>query len=406
MAAPDSLSHLPGRHFLFVPGPTNVPERVRQAMDRPMEDHRSSAFPQLVRPLLDDLKQLVRTADGQAFIFAASGTGGWEAALVNTRSPGDRLLGIRNGHFSNGFVDAARRHGIVVDTIDVDWGEAAPPDRVEAALRADKDHEIAGVLCVHNETATGVTSDLAALRAAIDAAAHPALLYVDGVSAIASIPFEMDAWGVDLVICGSQKGLGLPGGLGIVAASPKALAQVPVARCGRSFFDFTTMAAANATGYFPSTPALSLLFGLRASLDILFDEGLDAVFARHRRLANGVRAAVAAWGLATCSRRPEWCSDSVTAVMVPEGADAARVVDLAFRRYNLSLGAGLGPTAGKLFRIGHMGDLNELMVLGALAGVEMAMRDAGIAISLGSGVAAAAACYERGGVPSPPMGWA
>lgn len=394
MALPDSLAHLPGRHFLFVPGPTNVSDRVLRAMDRPMEDHRSSAFPALVLPLLEDLKKVFRTAVGQVFVFAATGTGGWEASLVNTRSPGDRLLAVRNGHFSNGFVELAGRHGLIVEAIDVEWGEGAPPDRVEEALRADAGHRIRGVLVVHNETATGVTSDIAAIRRAIDAAGHPALLYVDAVSALASLPFEFDAWGVDLAITGSQKGLGLPAGLGIVCASQKALAAAGEATCARAFFDFGAMAAANAGGYFPYTPALPLLFGLRQSVDILFEEGLDNVFARHHRIADGVRAAAAAWGLAICARRPEWCSDSVTAVMVPDGTDGAAVVDLAFRRYNLSLGGGLGRMAGKLFRIGHMGDLNELMVLGALAGVELAMQDLGIKVTLGSGVGAAAGVYR------------
>ena len=271
MALPDSLAHLPGRHFLFVPGPTNVSERVLRAMDRPMEDHRSSAFPSLVKPLLEDLKKVFRTSGGQVFVFAATGTGGWEASLVNTRSPGDRLLAVRNGQFSHGFIECAKRLGLAVDVIDVEWGEGAPPDLVEEALRADAAHEIRGVLLVHNETATGVTSDVAAIRRAMDAAGHPALLYVDAVSAIASIPFEFDDWGVDLVITGSQKGLGLPAGLGLVCASQKALAATAGARCTRSFFDFGDMAKANAGGYFPYTPALSLLFGLRESLNILFE---------------------------------------------------------------------------------------------------------------------------------------
>src|SRR5207253_5938836 len=289
------------------------------------------------------------------FVFAATGTGGWEASFVKTASLGDGVVAVRNGQFSHGFMECARRHGLAVDVIDVEWGEAAPPERVEEALSADAAHEIKGVLVVHNETATGVTSDVAAIRRAIDAAGHPALLYVDAVSSLASIPFEFDGWGVDLVIAGSQKGLGLPPGLGIVCASQRARSAMADARCSRSFFDFADMGRANAGGYFPSTPPLSLLFGLRESLDILFEEGLDNVFARHRRLAEGVRAAVAAWGLATCARRAEWCSDSVTAVLVPDGVDGAEVVDLAFRRYNLSLGGGLGQVAGKLFRIGHMG---------------------------------------------------
>lgn len=402
MAIDDSLSRLPGRHFLFVPGPTNVPERVLRAMDRPMEDHRSSAFPTLVLPILEDLKRLFRTTDGQPFVFAATGTGGWEAALVNTCSPGDRLLAVRNGQFSQGFVETARRHGLEIDVIDVAWGEGVPADQVGAALEADWGHEIKGVLVVYNETATGVRSDLAALRKAMDAVGHPALLYVDAVSAMASLPFEMDAWGVDLAITGSQKGLGLPAGLGIVCASPKALERRESARCARSFFDFGDMMKTNPHGYFPYTPALSLLLGLRASLDGLFEEGLDAVYARHKRLATGVRAAVAAWGLDLCARRPEWYSDSVSAVVVPPEVNSSDVVDVAFRRYNLSLGAGLGQVAGKVFRIGHMGDLNELMVLGALSGAEMAMADVGIDLELGSGVAAASAYYRQTASALPP----
>jgi alanine-glyoxylate transaminase / serine-glyoxylate transaminase / serine-pyruvate transaminase len=399
MPGHDSLSELPGRHFLFVPGPTNIPERVLRAMDRPMEDHRSSKFPDLTLRLLGDLKRVFQTGDGQPFIFPATGSGGWEAALVNTRSPGDRLLAVRNGHFSHLFIDCAQRHGLQVDVIDVEWGEPAPPERIEEALKADAAQEIQGVLIVHNETATGVTSDLSSIRAAIDAAAHPGLLYVDGVSSVGSLDFRMDEWGVDVAITGSQKGLMLPAGLGIVCASQRALRQGESARCSRCFFDWRDMLKANATGYFPYTPALSLLFGLEESLNLLFEEGLENVFARHHRLAEGVRAAVAAWGLETCSKRRENDSDSVTAVMVPEGVSGAEVVDVAFKRYNLSLGAGLARVAGKLFRIGHLGALNELMVLGALAGAEMAMRDAGIDIALGSGVAAAQDSYSASAQP-------
>lgn len=400
--ATNPAPRLPGRHFLFVPGPTNVPDRVLRAMDRPMVDHRSSAWPQILPPILAGLKELFGTADGQPFVFAATGTGGWEAALVNTCSPGDRVLAIRNGQFSNGFAEAARRHGLAVETIDVPWGEGVPPERVAAVLEADGAHGIKGVLAVYNETATGVRSDLAALRGAIDAVGHPALLYVDGVSAIASLPFEMDAWGVDLAITGSQKGLALPPGLGIVVASQKALARVGSATCARSYFDFTDMAKANATGYFPYTPPIALLFGLQESLTMLFEEGLEAVYARHLRIATGVRAAVAAWGLGLCARRPEWYSDTVSTVVVPPGTDATAVVDVAFRRYNLSLGGGLGELAGKAFRIGHMGDINDLMVLGALAGAEMAMADAGLDVTPASGVVAAAAHFRQTAAPLPP----
>ncbi len=393
---------MPGRNFLFVPGPTNVPERILRAMDRAMEDHRSSAFPTLTAALLRDLKKVFRTTTGQAFIFPATGTGGWEAALVNTLSPGDRVLAPRYGQFSHLWIDLAQRHGLRVDIIDVEWGEGAPAERIEEILTADTQHEIKGVLVVHNETATGVTSDLAAVRAAIDAARHPALLYVDGVSSIGSLEFRMDEWKVDLAITGSQKGLMLPAGLGLVCASPQALAARERAKCPRVFFDFGDMIKANATGYFPYTPSIPMLYGLRASLDILLEEGLENVFARHHRLADGVRAAVRAWGLKLCAKAPRWHSDTVSAILVPDGFSAADVIDVAFRRYNLALGAGLARLAGKLFRIGHLGDLNELMLLGAIAGAEMAMRDVGIKVTPGAGVAAAAEHYRGTAAPLPP----
>lgn len=392
---------MPGRNFLFVPGPTNVPERILRAMDRAMEDHRSSAFPELSAPLFRELKKVFKTAAGQVFIFPATGTGGWEAALVNTLSPEDRVIAPRYGQFSHLWIDLAQRHGIRVDIVDVEWGEGAPADRIGEILSQDKGHEIKGVLIVHNETATGVTSDIGAVRTAMDAARHPALLYVDGVSSIGSIDFRMDEWKVDLAITGSQKGLMLPAGLGIVCASPKALAARESARCPRVFFDFGDMLRANPSGYFPYTPSLPMLYGLRESLAIMFEEGLDNIFARHHRLAEGVRAAVRAWGLKLCARAPKWHSDTVSAIMVPEGFNGADVIDVAFRRYNLALGAGLARMAGKLFRIGHLGDLNELMLLGAIAGAEMAMRDVGIPVSLGSGVAAAAESYRGTAAPLP-----
>src|SRR5213596_510461 len=390
-----------GRNFLFVPGPTNVPDRILRAMDRAMEDHRSSAFPALTAGLFRDLRKVFKTTTGQAFIFPATGTGGWEAALVNTLSPGDRVLAPRYGQFSHLWIDLAQRHGLRVDIIDVEWGEGAPADRIGEILSQDKQHEIKGILIVHNETATGVTSDVAAIRSAIDAAQHPALLYVDGVSSIGAIDFRMDEWKVDLAITGSQKGLMLPPGLGLVCASPRALAAGNQAKCPRVFFDFGDMSKANATGYFPYTPSLPLLHGLRESLAMLFEAGLDNVFARHRRLADGVRAAVRAWGLKLCARAPKWHSDTVSAILVPDGFSAADVIDVAFRRYNLALGAGLARMAGKLFRIGHLGDLNELMLLGAIAGAEMAMRDVGIKIALGAGVAAAQDHWCRTAAPLP-----
>ena len=384
----------PGRNFLFVPGPTNIPDRILRAMHVAMEDHRSSDFPKLTMPLYEGLKQVFRTKDGDVVILPSSGTGAWECALTNTRSPGDKMLAARFGQFSHLWIELARRHGLEVIVQEEEWGTGASPERIEEALRADKAHEIKGVMVVHNETATGVTSDVAAVRRAIDAARHPALLYVDGVSSIASIDFRMDEWGVDLAITGSQKGLMLPAGLGIVCASQKGVAAMKDAKCRRSYFDFADQMRAPATGYFPYTPALPLLHGLREALAMLREEGLDNVFARHRRLADGARAAVKAWGLKLCAKEPKWHSDTVTAIMVPPGFNGADVIDRAYRRYNLALGAGLSQVAGKLFRIGHLGDLNELMLLGAIAGAEMAMRDVGIVVELGSGVAAAQAAFR------------
>ncbi|MCX5544092.1 aminotransferase class V-fold PLP-dependent enzyme [Paraburkholderia sp. CNPSo 3076] len=383
-------TRVPGRNILAVPGPTNIPDAVQRAMVVSMEDHRSTKFPELAHGLLSDLKTLYRTVDGQPFIFPSSGTGAWEAALTNTLSPGDRVLVPRFGQFSHLWADMAQRLGLDVEILDVDWGEGVPIERVGEILKADRQHTIKGILACHNETATGVTSDIGALRRAMDDAGHPALLFVDGVSSIGCIDFRMDEWGVDLAVTGSQKGLMLPAGLGILCVSQKALKTIAQAKSRRCYFDLADMVRANATGYFPYTPALSLLYGLRAALDLLFDEGLDRVFARHHYLASGVRAAVAeGWGLELCAKAPKWHSDTVSAIVVPEGFNAAQVIDTAFRRYNLALGAGLSKVAGKVFRIGHLGDLNELMLMSAIAGAEMAMLDAGIDVCPGSGVGAA-----------------
>jgi alanine-glyoxylate transaminase / serine-glyoxylate transaminase / serine-pyruvate transaminase len=388
----------PGRNFLFVPGPTNVPDRILRAMHIAMEDHRSSDFPKLTLPLFEDLKKIFKTHEGQVVVYPSSGTGAWEAALTNTRSPGDKLLAARFGQFSSLWIELARRHELEVIVQEEEWGTGVHPDNIEEALREDKNHEIKGVMVVHNETATGVTSDVAAVRRAMDAANHPALLYVDGVSSIASIDFRFDEWRVDLAISGSQKGLMLPAGLGIVCASQKALAAMKDAKCRRAYFEFGDHMKANATGYFPYTPVLPLLHALRESLAMLEEEGLEYVFARHRHLANGTRAAVEAWGLKLCAKEPKWHSDTVSAIMVPRGFNGAEVIDRAYRRYNLALGAGLSQMAGKLFRIGHLGDLNELMLLGAISGAEMAMNDIGIEVELGSGVAAAQAEFRGGAI--------
>jgi alanine-glyoxylate transaminase / serine-glyoxylate transaminase / serine-pyruvate transaminase len=388
----------PGRNFLFVPGPTNVPDRILRAMHIAMEDHRSSDFPKLTLPLFEDLKKIFKTREGQVVVYPSSGTSAWEAALTNTRSPGDKLLAARFGQFSSLWIELARRHELEVIVQEEEWGTGVHPDNIEEALREDKNHEIKGVMVVHNETATGVTSDVAAVRRAMDAANHPALLYVDGVSSIASIDFRFDEWRVDLAISGSQKGLMLPAGLGIVCASQKALAAMKDAKCRRAYFEFGDHMKANATGYFPYTPVLPLLHALRESLAMLEEEGLEYVFARHRHLANGTRAAVEAWGLKLCAKEPKWHSDTVSAIMVPRGFNGAEVIDRAYRRYNLALGAGLSQMAGKLFRIGHLGDLNELMLLGAISGAEMAMNDIGIEVELGSGVAAAQAEFRGGAI--------
>jgi alanine-glyoxylate transaminase/serine-glyoxylate transaminase/serine-pyruvate transaminase len=393
---------MPGRHFLNVPGPTNTPDRILSAMHRPMEDHRSPAFPKLALPLFEGLKKLFKTTSGQAFIFPATGTGSWEAVLTNTLSAGDRVLASRFGQFSHLWIDLARRHGLEVDVLEEPWGTGANPTHIHDALAADREHAIRAVMIVQNETATGVTSDVAAVRRAIDAAKHPALLFVDGVSSIGSIDFRMDEWGVDGAITGSQKGLMLPAGLGISCFSQKALEAGRGARRNnplrRVFFDIEDMQKANKDGYFPYTPSLPLLYGLREALDMLFEEGLDNVFARHRYLASGVRAAVLeGWKLKLCAQEPQWYSDTVSAIMVPEGFNGADVIARAFNRYNLALGAGLSQVAGKLFRIGHLGDLNELMCLAAITGSEMAMRDLGIKVEPGSGAAAAEEFYRGAG---------
>lgn len=384
-----------GYNALFIPGPTNVPNALRQALDIPMEDQRSPDFPAFSLKLFEDLKRIFKLEGGQVFLYPGSGTGGWEAAVTNTLSPGDKVLAATFGQFSNLWVDLCQRHNLNVDVIDCEWGEGAPVEEYARRLQADTNHEIKAVLVCHNETATGVTSDVAGVRRALDEAGHPALLMVDGVSSIASIDFRMSEWGVDLAVSGSQKGFMLPTGLAIVAASDKALEAHKTAKLPRCFFSFEDMMRTNKDGFFPYTPATTLMRGLRASIDLLETEGLENVFVRHNRLAEGVRRAVDAWGLDLCAKEPKWYSDTVSAILVPEGADANDVVKTAYHRYNLSLGGGLSRVAGKLFRIGHLGWLNEVNLIQAIAGAEMAMRDVGIAVEPGSGVAAAEEHYRR-----------
>jgi alanine-glyoxylate transaminase/serine-glyoxylate transaminase/serine-pyruvate transaminase len=379
-----------GRNFLFVPGPTNVPDRVLRAMVVSMEDHRSPVFPELTRACLHGLKPIFKTTSGAPIIFPSSGTGCWEAALTNCLNPGDKILTSRFGQFSHLWADMCARLGFDVEILETPWGEGVPVERYLASLSADKQHKIKAVLVCQNETATGVTSDVHAVRQAMASAKHPALLFVDSVSALASIDFRMDEWGVDVCISGSQKGLMLPAGLGVSCVSQKALEAAKSATSKRCYFDYADMVNANASGYFPYTPALPMLYGLRESLAMLAEEGLENVFHRHTYLAGGMRAAVIdGWKLKLCATAPKWYSDTVSAIMVPESINGADVIDRAFKRYNLALGAGLSQVAGKLFRIGHLGDLNELMLLGAIAGAEMAMLDVGVKIEPGSGVAAA-----------------
>ena len=379
-----------GRNFLFVPGPTNVPDRVLRAMVVSMEDHRSPIFPELARACLNALKPIFKTSTGSPILFPASGTGCWEAALTNCLNPGEKVLTSRFGQFSHLWADMCARLGYEVEMLETPWGEGAPVERYLASLSADKQHKIKAVLVCQNETATGVTSDVAAVRRAMDSAKHPALLFVDSVSALASIDFRMDEWGVDVCVSGSQKGLMLPAGLGVTCVSQKALGAAKKAKSPRCYFDYGDMVTSNAGGYFPYTPSIPMLYGLKESLAMLAEEGLENVFHRHSYLAGGARAAVLeGWKLKLCATEPKWYSDTVSAIMVPEGINGAEIIARAFKRYNLALGAGLSKVAGKLFRIGHLGDLNELMLLGGIAGAEMAMLDVGMKLEPGSGVAAA-----------------
>ena len=382
-----------GYKTLAIPGPTNMPYEVQRAMEVPLEDHRAPDFPNFTLPLFADLKTVFRTETGRVFVFPGSGTGGWEAAISNLLSAGDKVLTSSFGQFSMLWVTMCRDFGLDVQNFDVTWGEGVPLEDYHSALSNDKGHAIKAVLVCHNETATGVTSDVRAVRQILDDLGHPALLFVDGVSSVGSLDFRMDEWGVDVVVSGSQKGFMMPTGLCIVGVSRKALDLCSTSSLPTGYFSFQDMMKMNDQGYFPYTPAVTLLRGLRASIDMLLSEGLSNVALRHNRLASGVRAAVDAWGLQNCAVAPKWHSDTVTAILVPEKYDANDVINAAYHNYGVSLGGGLGKVAGKVFRIGHLGWLNETMVLRALGGVEMAMRDAGIPFQAGSGVGAAVEYY-------------
>jgi alanine-glyoxylate transaminase / serine-glyoxylate transaminase / serine-pyruvate transaminase len=362
--------HRSGRHFLQIPGPTNVPDRILRAMAQATIDHRGADFALLGREVLDGLKKVFRTA-GPVVIFPASGSGAWEASLVNTLSPGDKVLAFENGEFARLWGEVGQRLGLEVELVLCDWRRGVDPQVVESKLRADPD--IKAVLVVHNETSTGVTSRIPEVRAAMDAAKHDALLLVDAVSSLASIDLRHDDWRIDVTLAGSQKGLMLPPGLSFNAISEKALAASRGARLARSYWSWQPMLASNQAGYFPYTPSTNLLYGLREALRMLSEEGLQNVFARHCRLAEAARAAVRGWGLEIACERADEYSSVVTTVMMPEGHDSDTLRAVAAERFNLSLGAGLGRLKGKAFRIGHLGDFNELMLAGTLAGVEMTL---------------------------------
>ena len=381
----ETASFASGRHFLQIPGPTNVPERVLRAMARATIDHRGPEFARLGQEVLEGIKDVFQTS-GPVVIYPSSGTGAWEAALVNTLSPGDRVLAFETGHFATLWRDLAAGLGLEVDFVPGDWRHGVDPAIVEAKLMENA--SIAAVMVVHNETSTGVASNIAEVRRAIDRARRPALLLVDTISSLASIDYRHDEWGVDVTVGGSQKGLMLPPGLGFNAISEKALAASRSARFLKSYWDWRPMLSANQAGFFPFTPATNLLFGLREALCMLKEEGLQNVFARHDRLAEATRRAVRAWGLEILCANPEEYSGSLTAILMPHGHNADELRRVILERFNMSLGSGLGKVQGRVFRIGHLGDLNDLMLAGTLCGVEMGLAAAGVPFQRG-GVAAA-----------------
>ena len=380
---------MPGKISLFVPGPPNMPDRLRKAMDISNEDHRAPGMDKFWHPLINDLKKVFETTSGQPIIFPGTGSSGWEAALTNLLSKGDKVLSGRFGHFSHLWIEMCKKLHIDVEEVDCEWGSGTPHEEFEKILSADKEHKIKAVLVTQNETSTGVTNDVKATRELLNNLNHPALLFVDGVSSIGSIKFEMDAWGVDVAVSGSQKGFMLPAGLAISCVSQKALEIAKTANLPRAYYDYQDMLKINETGYWPYTNPMPLLRGLREALDMMMEEGLDNIYSRHKFLAEAVQKASSAWGLKLCAKDPSLYSNTVTAIMVPEGIDSTDVVKTAYNKYNTSFGGGLNKVAGKLFRIGHLGDLNSTMILGAISTAELAMYDVGIKFELGSGVAAA-----------------
>jgi len=381
------MPHRSGRHFLQIPGPTNVPDRVLRAIDRATIDHRGPEFGKLGLEIFEGLKAVFQTAQ-PVVIFPASGTGAWEAALVNTLSPGDRVLMFETGHFASLWNKMATKLGVSVDLVPTDWRRGVDPAAVEAKLKEDKQHQIKAVCVVHNETSTGATSRIGAIRKAIDAAGHPALYMVDTISSLASIDYRHDEWGVDVTVAGSQKGLMLPPGLSFNAVSEKARKASHDAKLPRSYWSWEEMLANNKSGFFPYTPATNLLYGLREALAMLMEEGLPNVFARHARHAEATRRAVRAWGLEILCAVPEEYSNSLTAIMMPGGHDADALRKTILEAYDMSLGTGLGRLAGKVFRVGHLGDFNDLALAGTLSGIEMGLALAGVPHKRGGVLAA------------------
>ena len=371
------MTHSAGRHFLQIPGPTNVPDRILCAIDRATIDHRSAEFGELGTECLSGLKKIFQT-ESPVIIYPSSATGAWEAALVNTLSAGDRVLAFETGHFANLWAKVASNLGLSVCLAPGDWRGGVDAAQVAEKLAADPNHEIRAVMVVHNETSTGVTSDVRAVRRALDEAKHPALLMVDAVSSLASIDYRHDEWGVDVAVGGSQKGMMLPPGLSFNALSPRALDAHKRSTLPKSYWRWTEMLASNSKGFFPYTPATGLLYGLREAIRMLEAEGLACVFARHARLAEAARAAVRQWGLEMVARNPSEYSNVVTALLLPDGFEEKALRALILDKFNMSLGSGLGKLAGRVFRIGHLGDFNELMLAGTLAGVEMGLELSGI----------------------------
>ena len=376
-----------GRHFLQIPGPTNVPDRVLRALSQPTIDHRGPEFARMTKEVLEGLQKLIKTS-GKVVVYPSSGTGSWEAALVNTLSPGDKILGFETGHFATMWKNVAVKLGLQAEFLPGDWRQGADPAQIENKLKEDRQQAIKAVTIVHNETSTGVVSRIAEVRKAMDRAGHPALLMVDTVSSLGLTDYRQDEWGVDVTVCGSQKGMMLPPGLGFNAVSEKALKASSSARMPRSYWDWQAMITANQTGFFPYTPSTNLLFGLREALQMIQEEGMENVIARHNRFGEAARRAVRAWGLEVNCLNPQEYSNAVTAVRVPEGHDADALRKKILEKFNLSLGNGLGKVQGKVFRIGHMGDFNDLMLAGTLSGIEMGLALAGVPFKKG-GVQAA-----------------